>query len=79
MRWGLAADVIFIDGDHTPEGVTRDLAFWIDHLKPGGRLLGHDWDDARVRSAVDTFAGRQGLTAVSHAGTHVWELCPRRA
>jgi precorrin-6B methylase 2 len=37
--WSQSADVIFIDGDHTAEGVRRDLDFWIDHLDPGGRLL----------------------------------------
>jgi len=72
--WDVPADVIFVDGDHTPEGVTRDLRFWIDHVKPGGRLLGHDWDDARVRGAVETFATEQGLTARVHEGTYIWEL-----
>ena len=76
--WVLAGDVIFIDGDHTAEGVTRDLEFWIDHLKPGGRLMGHDWDDTRVRDAVQAFAGRRGLTARAHAGTYLWELWPAR-
>src|ERR1019366_3037222 len=57
--WNRAADVIFIDGDHTCEGVTRDLEFWIDHLKPAGRLLGHDWDDLRGRESVQAFAGRR--------------------
>jgi predicted O-methyltransferase YrrM len=72
--WERPADVIFVDGDHTAEGVTRDLRFWIDHLKPGARLLGHDWDDARVREAVEAFAAERGLTASPHDGTNIWEL-----
>jgi MMP 1-O-methyltransferase len=72
--WDRPADVIFVDGDHSFEGVTRDLEFWIAHLKPGGRLLGHDWDDARVREAVEGFAARQGLRARPHPGTCMWEL-----
>jgi SAM-dependent methyltransferase len=72
--WDRPADVIFVDGDHTAEGVRRDLEFWIDHLKPSGRLLGHDWDDPRVREAVEAFAAERGLTAAPHPGTYVWEL-----
>src|SRR4051794_7406011 len=75
-RWDRPADVIFVDGDHTGEGVTRDLRFWIDHLKPGGRLLGHDWDDPRVREAVEAFAAERGFTAAPHPGTYIWELRP---
>jgi hypothetical protein len=72
--WDHPADVIFVDGDHTAAGVTRDLRFWIEHLKPGGRLLGHDWDDARVRVAVEAFADGRGMSARVHDGTNVWEL-----
>jgi hypothetical protein len=38
--WSRSADVIFVDGDHTCDGVSRDLEFWIDHLKPGGPPVG---------------------------------------
>jgi SAM-dependent methyltransferase len=72
--WSESADVIFVDGDHTFDGVRRDLEFWIDHLQPGGRLLGHDWDDARVREAVQAFAASCGRTAFVHPSTNVWEL-----
>jgi hypothetical protein len=76
QRWNRAAEIIFIDGDHTLEGVTRDLDFWIEYLQPGGRLLGHDWDDGRVREAVEAFAGRRNLSVRVHPGTCVWELSP---
>ena len=74
--WDEPADVIFVDGDHTSEGVTRDIEFWIDHLKPGGVMLGHDWDDPRVREAVETFAAKHGRTAHAHDGTNIWQLYP---
>jgi hypothetical protein len=77
--WDVPADVIFVDGDHTSEGVTRDLEFWIDHLKPGGLMLGHDWDDLRVREAVETFAAAHGSTARDHPGTNIWQLYPAGA
>jgi precorrin-6B methylase 2 len=72
--WDRPADVIFVDGDHTFAGVTRDIEFWIDQLKPGGRLLGHDFDDARVREAVFAFATARGPAVAMHPGTNIWEL-----
>jgi hypothetical protein len=74
--WQRDADLIFVDGDHTREGVARDLQFWIGWLKPDGRLLGHDWDDARVRESVEAFASQHRMAAHVHLGTQIWELIP---
>lgn len=35
-------DLIFIDGDHTYEGVMKDYEHWKYAVKPGGHLLFHD-------------------------------------
>lgn len=35
-------DIIFIDGDHTYEGITRDYEHWKYAVKPGGHLMLHD-------------------------------------
>jgi predicted O-methyltransferase YrrM len=35
-------DVVFIDGDHTYEGVYADLEAWYDNLARGGHVLLHD-------------------------------------
>jgi predicted O-methyltransferase YrrM len=72
--WDRPADIIFVDGDHSAEGVTRDLEFWIDWLTPGGLLLGHDWDDARVREAVEAFASARACAARPHPSTNIWQL-----
>jgi predicted O-methyltransferase YrrM len=37
-----AVDLLFIDGDHSYEGVKRDIAAWIPHVKPGGTVIFHD-------------------------------------
>ena len=44
-RWdkGLI-DVLFIDGDHSFEGVTRDIEAWVPHVRKGGLVLFHDVD-----------------------------------
>jgi MMP 1-O-methyltransferase len=74
--WDRQADVIFVDGDHSAEGLHRDLQFWSDRVKPGGRLLGHDWDQQQVRDTVTAFASERALGIKVHPGTYVWELLP---
>lgn len=44
-------DFIFIDGDHTYEGVKSDFLHWKDALKNGGHLLFHDAADTRPFSS----------------------------
>jgi predicted O-methyltransferase YrrM len=39
-------DFVFIDGDHTYEGVKADIAAWSPKLKPTGMLAGHDYTPA---------------------------------
>lgn len=36
------ADILFIDGDHRLEGVTRDFELWRDLVRPGGHIVFHD-------------------------------------
>jgi len=35
-------DVVFIDGDHSPEGVREDWDVWHPHVRPGGYVAFHD-------------------------------------
>lgn len=53
-------DFIFIDADHTYEGVMRDLKAWYPKLKFGGHIAGHDYfNDEGVRQAVKDFFERK--------------------
>lgn len=36
-------DLVYVDGDHTYEGIKRDLEWARRHVKPGGWICGHDY------------------------------------
>ena len=38
-------DMVFIDGDHSYDGVCADICAWQSKIKPGGYLGGHDYDN----------------------------------
>jgi len=48
-------DYVYIDGDHSYEGVTRDLASYFPKIKIGGLILGDDYGWGRVSEAVKAF------------------------
>jgi hypothetical protein len=62
-------DWVYIDGDHTYEGVMADLEAYFPTVKPGGCIAGDDyghagwWEDGVTR-AVDEFASRGELTVI---------------
>ena len=55
-------DLVYVDGDHTYEGVRRDLALWMPKVRPGGIFCGDDYDWEGVRRAVDTFVANRQLS-----------------
>lgn len=48
---------LFIDGDHSYEGVKKDLNAWYPKIKSGGIIAGHDYTETScgVKMAVDEF------------------------
>jgi predicted O-methyltransferase YrrM len=53
-------DWVYVDGDHTYDGVRSDLEAWAPKLEPGGLLMGDDygsfgWWEGGVKRAVDEF------------------------
>ena len=48
-------DLVYVDGDHTYEGVAKDLAAWFPKVKKGGILCGDDIGWPGVKKAVDEF------------------------
>lgn len=68
-------DYVYIDADHTYEGMKRDLELIRPKLKPYGLLLGHDYEmnfakatvpwNFGVRQAVDEFCERYGYRLIA--------------
>lgn len=46
-------DCVFIDADHTSEGVRRDIETWRPKIREGGFITGHDIDWPSVRGVVE--------------------------
>lgn len=38
-----SVDLVYIDADHTYDGVVRDINIWMPKVKKGGYLAGHDY------------------------------------
>lgn len=49
-----SVDFIFIDGDHSTEGVILDINTWLPKMKKYSVMAGHDYDHKGVRDAVDS-------------------------
>lgn len=59
QRWNLPVDLVFIDGDHSEIGVTKDWEMWHGFVVEGGTVLFHD-----ARESQSGGQGLRGPTAV---------------
>jgi hypothetical protein len=50
-------DFVFIDADHSYEGVKKDILAWLPKMKPDGILAGHDyaWHEPIRQAVSDVF------------------------
>jgi hypothetical protein len=56
-------DILYLDADHSYEGVKKDLEAWYPKVKDGGVIAGHDFINEAygVRQAVEEFANRNAI------------------
>lgn len=61
--WEGGIDLLIVDGDHSEEGVLRDMAAWLGHVRAGGAVAfddyyrtGDEWEG--IRRAVNSFRWR---------------------
>ena len=66
-RYGIKAELIYIDGSHEEEDVYADLVSYWDLVQPGGILVGDDWGWDGVRLAATRFAKEHGLAVTQLA------------
>jgi predicted O-methyltransferase YrrM len=64
-QWqGPAIDFLYVDADHSYEGVRADLNAWVPHVRAGGLIAGDDYQHPRypgVQLAWDAFEHAHGL------------------
>lgn len=66
-------DFVFVDGDHSTEGVLCDVAAWRPKIRAGGMLIGHDWNMASVREGVQG-ALAAGTVVKCDYDDHLWSV-----
>lgn len=70
-------DIVYIDGDHSYQGVKQDLESVYPKVKKGGYIMGHDYEmnmnkaqhyyDFGVKKAVDEFCKKYNLNIFAKA------------
>jgi hypothetical protein len=66
-------DMVYLDGAHYYDGVVADLYAYINKVKRGGIVAGHDYlsPDYGVKEAVDRFVKMMGDATGSEVKVHV--------
>jgi len=55
LNWDQAIDVCFEDATHCNPVLIANLNFWSKHIKPGGYLIGHDYEFKMYPDVVNEF------------------------
>lgn len=53
--WRGAARMVFIDGDHSYEGTSRDFEAWFPHVQDRGLVCFHDYENSHYLQGVTRF------------------------
>lgn len=73
LTWDKPIDLLFVDGDHTYEGVLADMNAWLHHVKVGGVVIFHDC--AVETNKTPHYLHHEVWRAVQHwMGEHVNEF-----
>lgn len=55
-------DFLFIDADHSEQGVRKDITNWLPKMKQKSIMSGHDWGYGPVQTAVNALLGAPAVT-----------------
>jgi hypothetical protein len=73
-------DLVFLDADHTYEGVKKDIELWYPLIKKNGILSGHDYGFNNtgtykgVQKAVDEVFGKDNDNVLVHCDSGLWYI-----
>lgn len=66
-------DFVYIDGNHSYEGVAADLRLWVPKVREGGWVMGDDWNTTGVMKAVPEFVGEYNYSLqIAEANSQWW-------
>lgn len=64
QHWSGPIDYLYVDADHSEQACAADLAAWFPHVRPGGLIVGDDYDNPLfpgVKSAWESFAREHSI------------------
>lgn len=67
-----SVDLVFIDADHSYEGVRRDIEAWTPKIKPGGIISGHDYESNEFPGVVRAVNEAFGERPIGRPSGTVW-------
>ncbi len=70
-------DFVFIDGDHSFESVSKDIAAWLPKVRPGGIIAGHDYSapfPGVMRAVAEAFSEWNVHRGERYPGAHALPL-----
>ena len=68
-------DFVFIDGNHLHDSVREDIKIWLPKVRPGGIMLGHDYNpgDANLKLNVVAAVNESFTQEEINKGSHsIW-------
>lgn len=72
-----ALDFAFLDGDHSREGVIRDVQAWLPKVRRGGWIGGHDYGHPLFPGVAEAVAATlAGHPELDHDRTWFWRVDP---
>lgn len=69
-HWPAPVDMVFVDGDHSTDGVVGDARAWLPRIAPGGIIAFHDYGRESlpgVKEGIDHVMG--GYEVITHHDT----------
>lgn len=71
-KWNLPIDLLYIDGGHKYVEVLADYLGWSKFVKPGGRIVFHDYNHDEIRRMINEYVKPSQLWKTYHLSERLW-------